>query len=115
MAPHALLEDLMTRFVLTLALLVLVSRFVCAEGGPRRTGPNRAGVWSETGIVQKLPKNDPKTGVISPVWKKTIFGGYSGPAVANGKVYVTERELARGEKEPDDPFDRKKIQSIERV
>jgi outer membrane protein assembly factor BamB len=79
-------------------------------------GPNRDGVWNEIGIVERLPKNDPKTGMIKPVWTTPIHGGYSGPAVANGKVYVTDRELAKGAKISDDPFDTsKKIASNERV
>src|SRR5262249_3294924 len=77
--------------------------------------PNRDDVWNETGILEKLPKNDPKTGVIKPVWATPIFGGYSGPVVASGKVYVTDRELAKGAKISDDPFNQDKVASSERV
>jgi outer membrane protein assembly factor BamB len=45
-----------------------------------------------------------------------ISAGYSGPAVVGGKVYVTDRVLAKGAKNPDDPFDTKqKVNSTERV
>ena len=50
------------------------------------------------------------------VWRTPIAGGYAGPAVAGGKVYVIDRVLAKGAANPDDPFDTKeKINSTERV
>ncbi|MBN9117918.1 MAG: PQQ-like beta-propeller repeat protein [Planctomycetes bacterium] len=74
-------------------------------------GPNRDGVWAETGITRALPKTGPKR-----LWKANVSGGYSGPAVADGKVYVTDRVLAKGAKNPADPFDTKqKVNSTERV
>ena len=74
-------------------------------------GPNRDDVWAETGIARALPKEGPHR-----VWKVSISAGYSGPAVADGRVYVTDRVLARGAKNPDDPFDTKlQVKSSERV
>jgi len=83
-------------------------------------GPNRDSVWTETGVLRALPKDgprvDPKTGALKSEWKVNISAGYSGPAVAGGKVYVTDRVLAKGAKNPDDPFDtRQKVNSTERV
>ena len=48
-------------------------------------GPNRDGVWTETGIVEKFPAGGPKK-----LWRAPVGGGYAGPAVAGGKVYVTD-------------------------
>ena len=115
----------MTRF--TIFTLVTAGLFVLggfrlplakADDWPQWMGPNRDGVWKETGIVETFPKGDPKKGGGGPnrVWKTPISAGYAGPAVASGKVYVTDRVLAKGAKNPDDPFDNKqRIASTERV
>ena len=44
-----------------------------------------------------------------------IGQGYAGPAVSNGKVFVTDRIIAEGAKNPDSPFDRTKVSGKERV
>ena len=48
-------------------------------------------MWRETGILEKFPKGGPKER-----WHMPIGGGYSGPAVADGRVYVSDRVLAKG-------------------
>jgi outer membrane protein assembly factor BamB len=73
-------------------------------------GPRRDGVWRETGIVEKFPESGPRV-----KWRAEIGGGFSGPAVANGRVYVTDRQLAKGAKNPNDPFQRGMIPGSERV
>jgi hypothetical protein len=67
-------------------------------------------VWRETGIVEKLPTNGLKYR-----WRVPIGGGYSGPAVANGRVYVMDRQLATGAKNPASAFTRGEIPGSERV
>ena len=54
---------------------------------PQWRGPNRDGVWLETGIVEKLPE-----GQLPHVWSVEIGPGYCGPTVANGRVYVMDRQ-----------------------
>src|SRR5262245_1559032 len=56
-----------------------------ADDWPQWMGPNRDGVWRETGIVAKFPKDGPKAR-----WRTPVGYGYAGPAVAGGKVYVTD-------------------------
>jgi outer membrane protein assembly factor BamB len=46
-------------------------------------GPKRDNVWREMGILDKFPKGGPEV-----LWRAKVAGGYSGPAVANGRVYV---------------------------
>ncbi|MFH1882003.1 MAG: PQQ-binding-like beta-propeller repeat protein [Planctomycetota bacterium] len=53
---------------------------------PQWRGPNRDGIWREKGIVEKF-----ETSRLEPRWQVTIANGYSGPTVANGRVYVTDR------------------------
>ena len=72
---------------------------VRADDWPQWLGPQRDGVWRETGILDKFPKGGPKE-----LWHMPVGGGYAGPAVADGRVYVADRVLAEGAKNPDNPF-----------
>src|SRR6478672_1750169 len=75
-----------SRFHCAVALsLVVIPTLAGAADWPQWLGPNRDGVWSETGIVDQFPKGGPTV-----VWRAKISGGYAGPAVADGKVYVTD-------------------------
>src|ERR1700736_6526286 len=60
---------------------------------PQWLGPKRDGVWRESGILDKFSKDGAKI-----AWRTPIGGGYSGPAVAGDRVYVTDRLLAEGVK-----------------
>jgi outer membrane protein assembly factor BamB len=42
-------------------------------------------------------------------WRTAIASGYAGPAVAGGKVFVTDRVLAEGARNPRSPFDSQTI------
>lgn len=68
----------------TLGLLVTVLP-TPADDWPQWLGPKRDAVWRETGILDKLPEGGPKV-----LWRKPIAGGYSGPAVAGGKLFVMD-------------------------
>ena len=96
---------------------VLVVGAARADDWPQWMGPTRDAVWAETGITRALPKGDPKKGNrIPPLWSAPVSSGYSGPAVAGGKVYLTDRVLAKNAHNPADPFDTKTVvKSDERV
>ena len=97
--------------LLSLALLLTLVPASRAADWPQWLGPNRDSVWPETGIVEAFPKDGPEV-----LWRTPISGGFSGPAVAGGKVYVTDRVLAKGAMNPADPFDtRTVVKSTERV
>ncbi len=81
-----------------------------ADDWPQWLGPQRDGVWRETGIVEKLPTNGLKFR-----WRTPVGGGYSGPAVAQGRVYLMDRQLATGAKNPPNAFARGEIPGSERV
>src|SRR5262245_8799178 len=83
---------------------------VRADDWPQWIGPKRDAVWREKGILSQLPKDGPKE-----VWRKEIGGGYAGPAVAGGKVFVHDRILDKGEKEDDNPFAKSKSKGKERI
>ena len=59
-----------------------------ADNWPQWLGPQRDGVWRETGILDKFPKDGPKV-----LWKVPIGGGYTGPAVVGDRVFVMDRQL----------------------
>lgn len=77
----------------------ILSSAARADDWPQWLGPQRDGVWRETGIVETFPAGGPKL-----LWRTPVGAGYSGPAVAGGKVYITDRVLASGAKNPDNPF-----------
>jgi len=77
---------------------------------PQWLGPKRDGVWRETGIVEKFPKGGPKV-----LWRTPIGGGYSGPAVAGVRAYITDRLLATDAKNPASGFTKNEIPGKERV
>jgi len=57
-----------------------------ADEWPQWRGPNRDGVWSETGIIEEF------AGPSIPLrWRAPVSSGYSGPTVAGGRVYLTDR------------------------
>ena len=89
---------------------LLFGHALFADDWPQWLGPRRDAVWRESGIVEKFPTNGP------PVrWRATIGGGYAGPSVAGGRVYVADRQLAQGASKPSDPSDSSQIRSLERV
>src|SRR5579871_1880360 len=97
-------------------LMILPSFFLSlglsarADDWPQWLGPQRDGVWRETGILEKFPTGGPKVR-----WRKAIGAGYSGPAVAKGRVYVTDRLLKKGVKSPGNPFETPGVPGKERI
>src|SRR5947209_2862480 len=98
------------RFFAALMALPLLAATVWADDWPQWLGPQRDGVWREKGIVEMFPQGGPKVR-----WRAEVGGGFAGPAVADGKVYVLDRVLAKGAKNPDNPFAKDKIDGEERV
>jgi outer membrane protein assembly factor BamB len=70
-----------------LNLLFALASLCQADDWPQWRGPNRDGVWRETGIVEKFDKPQ-----LDIEWRAAIGPGYCGPTVANGRVYVTDRQ-----------------------
>lgn len=93
-----------------LAIAVLFCLTVEAADWPQWLGPQRDAVWRETGIVERFPATGLKAR-----WRVAIGGGYSGPAVANGRVFIMDRQLAKGTAAPADAFARGEVPGTERV
>jgi outer membrane protein assembly factor BamB len=81
-----------------------------AEDWPQWLGPKRDSIWREDGVLKKFPAGGPKV-----LWRAPIGAGYSGPVVAKGQVFVTDRRNAEGAANPADPFQRGVIPGKERV
>jgi outer membrane protein assembly factor BamB len=100
------MRSIRIRGALVAAMLTLPLNFASADDWPQWLGPKRDGVWRETGIVKSLPK----TG-LPVVWRQPVSEGYSGPAVAEGKVFVTDWIRDQDAKKPAGPFDVKSAQA----
>jgi len=91
------------------AVLCLRASQLFADDWPQWMGPTRDDVWREQGILEKFPPSGPKI-----LWRIPIAGGYAGPSVAGGKVYVTDFVRADGEFK-NDPGARAELKGKERV
>lgn len=98
----------MARF-LALCTLLIAASIVSAADWPQWMGPHRDDVWAETGILDKFPAEG-----LTFKWRKPINGGFAGPAVAGGKVYITDYVRDSGDAKPA-PTTRNKLQGKERV
>jgi outer membrane protein assembly factor BamB len=90
--------------VLTWVIVAAVAR---ADDWPQWLGPQRDGVWRETGILDKFPAGGPKVR-----WRVPVGAGYAGPAVTGDRVYLTDRVLAEGAKNHKEPFPQRPAKSI---
>jgi len=60
-----------------------------ADDWPEWRGSGRLGIWNETGIVDKFPPSG-----LTATWRTPIHAGYAGPAIAGGRVFVTDARPA---------------------
>jgi outer membrane protein assembly factor BamB len=98
----------MKRFVLWLFAVVSFCQLTRGDDWPQWMGPQRDNVWRETGILEKFPAGGPKV-----LWRSPVTGGYAGPAVADGKVFVTDYTTADNVKVAN--FERKEFSGVESV
>jgi outer membrane protein assembly factor BamB len=76
--------------IATLAITSAFSPGVRADDWPQWGGPRRDNVWRETGILDHFDGRELKS-----LWRVPVKPAFSGPAVANGKVYVTDRDAEK--------------------
>ena len=72
-------------------LLLLIHGTIIASDWPQWRGPNRDGGWNATGILDEFP-----AGGLSISWRKPVDRGWSSPVVMQGRVYLTDVEIAGG-------------------
>lgn len=76
------------RYRMALVVWFLLASSLSADDWPQWRGPQRDGVWREHGIVETFDSPQLKYR-----WRVAIGAGYSSPVVADGRVYVTDRQL----------------------
>ena len=96
------------RSFMTVLVALVINVATYADDWPQWMGARRDNVWRETGIVDAFPADGPKI-----LWRADVAGGYSGPAVADGIVVVTDYVTSDDVKVAN--FERKKFTGIERV
>ena len=88
---------------------VLFAQLAVADDWPQWMGLNRDSVWRETGIVKQFPDSG-----LPVKWRIEVGGGYSGPAVAAGRVFLTDY-VARSGEESYNPGGRSNLLGKERI
>ena len=90
------------RFRSCLALLTacvavsLATARLQAEDWPQWRGVNRDGIWPDTGIVERFADTGLKV-----TWRVPVRGGFAGPAVAGGRVFVLDYQETPGSRTMD--------------
>ena len=81
-------------WLLAVACILPVARTaISAEDWPEWRGTGRRGVWNESGILDRFPVEGLKV-----AWRTPLHGGFAGPAVAAGRVYVTDFKRTLGKR-----------------
>ena len=83
----------MKRTIGYLLVVICILNPVLAEDWPEWRGKGRAGIWTESGILDKFPEKG-----LTPVWRTPLHGGFAGPAVAAGRVFVMDFKRSSGKK-----------------
>ena len=84
--PRSARRSLVAILLLWACFAAAVAARARADDWPQWRGPTRDGVWRESGIVEKFAGPE-----LKPRWRAAVAGGYSGPTVAAGRVYLTDR------------------------
>ncbi|MDG1895608.1 MAG: PQQ-binding-like beta-propeller repeat protein [Fuerstiella sp.] len=92
----------------SLSLFVATSTALMAGDWPQWMGSGRDNIWRESGIVNTFPDDGPQV-----LWQTQIAGGFAGPAVADGQVFITD--YVTGDNVKVSNFDRKEFTGTERV
>jgi outer membrane protein assembly factor BamB len=103
------MKTLVRRSMTLLTVTLLGATAVRGDDWPQWMGPQRDGVWRESGILEKFPKDGPTI-----KWRVPVSGGYSGPAVADGRVFLTDYVVEKG-KVVNSPPTKIKLEGKERV
>jgi outer membrane protein assembly factor BamB len=70
-----------------IGLVVAASVAATAADWPQYGGMNRNNVSAESGLADSWPAGGPKV-----LWETAVHDGYSGPAIVEGKAYLTDRD-----------------------
>jgi len=85
---HMVIVKLTTRIAWCTVIAVAMGPDVAtvdADDWRQWRGADRLGIWHEDGVIESFPDNGLKV-----VWRTPLHSGYSGPAVAGGRVFVLD-------------------------
>ncbi len=85
MLPRNLKETAMLPRSIICLVCTVCANSAIASDWTQWSGNDRQGNWNESGILDRFPE-----GGLKPTWAVKIGSGYSGPVVANGRVFVTD-------------------------
>ncbi len=74
--------------IIMVGAAALLTTTVHADDWPEWRGAGREAVWTEDGILERFP-----AGALKVTWRTPIRGGFAGPVVADGRVFVTDFEF----------------------
>lgn len=95
----------------SLVVFALVSIFALpavADEWPQWMGPQRDNIWREDNLIEQFSEDGPRI-----LWRTPVAGGYAGPAVSGGRVFLMD--YVTGDNVKVDNFDRKESSGTERV
>lgn len=81
----------MFRGIMWVGALCLAVGIGAADDWPQMLGPGRNSCWNETNILRAFPPEGLKI-----TWRVPVGPGYSGPAVAGGRVFITDYQKREG-------------------
>jgi outer membrane protein assembly factor BamB len=93
-----------------IAATALAATAAPADDWPQWLGPKRDAVWAETGLLDRFPAGGPKV-----LWRAPVDGGFSGPAVQGGRVYVMDYVATEGSRWEPGPGKRDRLKGRERL
>ncbi|MBA4104673.1 MAG: pyrrolo-quinoline quinone [Pirellula sp.] len=96
------------RVALIACTLASLASPAVADQWPQWMGPKRDNIWREEGIIKEFPEGGPKI-----LWRAPVAGGYAGPAVVDGSVYVMDYVTSDDVKIAN--FERKPSSGTERI
>ncbi|WP_430454847.1 PQQ-binding-like beta-propeller repeat protein [Rhodopirellula europaea] len=78
--------------LLVLGMVAATTPLATADDWSGWMGDQRDGVYRESGVIESIPDSG-----LKPKWKASIAGGYAGPSVADGRVFVFDYARRQGE------------------
>lgn len=95
--------------LLAVCLLLFIASGACGEDWARWLGPSGDGVYHESGVIESIPAAG-----LPVKWRVPVAGGYAGPAVAAGRVYLFDYVASSGEV-VNDPNSRAQLDGAEQI